>query len=129
MYLFEVKNSFKYVPFHELYFFFSGNPGSKGLPGIISPPPEPIRLPPGDIGPQGATGLSGYTGSPGQPGFPGRPGELHITVNNIFITYCPNNVDSLGSRISSTLLYLKDNKLVSEKKTFIAHYFEFDSHF
>lgn len=128
MYFFEVKNSFKYVSFHELYFFFSGKPGSKGLPGIVLSPERPEYIPPGDPGPQGTPGFPGYTGSPGQPGSPGRPGELHITVNHIFITYCPDNVDYFWSSISSTLFYLKDNELVSDKDIHCT-FFEFDSHF
>lgn len=104
MYFFEVKHSLKYVPFPELYFFFSGQPGSKGLPGIVVPPQ--IRdMPVGNPGPRGASGLPGYTGSTGQPGFPGRPGELFITVKHIFITFCPTNLDYLWSSISSALLF------------------------
>lgn len=63
---------------YEIYgkHIFLGNPGSKGLPGIVHPP-KITNMPNGDAGPHGPPGLSGYTGSPGQPGFPGRPGKLH----------------------------------------------------
>lgn len=69
-------HTLKYVAFSELYYSFAGNPGSKGLPGIV-PPPKIKDVPPGNPGPQGPSGLPGYIGSRGQPGFPGPPGELH----------------------------------------------------
>lgn len=92
MNFFKIKRFPKYVPYHKSCLLFSGQPGSKGLPGIVIPP-RIQNMPSGDPGLQGAPGLDGYSGSPGQPGFPGRPGELHITVRHVFIAYCPSNVD------------------------------------